>query len=138
MAVDIHSSDQRQDMPGTGPGQPVQGLQGLLGQDSQEHCIRRTLKCGIIQIITKNYELTGNRLQATGHELTSRKQRGAGGWARRAQAVRRQAIRGSTSVERGPNHSLRGKVSLDGPLADRGARYSHKVLWLRERRLGAG
>ena len=48
MAVDIHSSDQRQDMPGTGPGQPVQGLQGLLGQDSQEHCIRRTLKCGII------------------------------------------------------------------------------------------
>ena len=88
-------------------------------------------------------KLRANRQQATGNrpradKQESHRQQAAGGWARRAQAVRRQAIRGSTSVECGPNHSLRGKVSLDDRLVDRGSRKTHKVLWLRERRLGAG
>ena len=36
MAVGVYSNNSswREDMPGTGPGQPVQRLQGLLGQDS--------------------------------------------------------------------------------------------------------
>ena len=40
MAVDVHSSDQRQDVPGTRSGQPMQELPRLLGQERQEHCIR--------------------------------------------------------------------------------------------------
>ena len=56
-----------------------------------------------------------------------------GGWARRTQAhrlqaIRRQAVREPTSAECGPNHSLRGKVFLDGLQADRGSLYSRKVL----------
>ena len=62
--------------------------------------------------------------------------RTGGGWARRpqahkltsSQALRRQAVRESTSAECGPNHSLQGKVFLDGLQADRGSLYSRKVL----------
>ena len=39
MAVDVHSCDQRQDMPGTGPGQQLRGLQGLLGQVSKKYLL---------------------------------------------------------------------------------------------------
>ena len=31
LAVDFYYSDQRQDVPGPGPGQQLRGLQGLLG-----------------------------------------------------------------------------------------------------------
>jgi len=66
----------------------------------------------------------------------SSEQAKGGGWARRPQAhkltspqaIRRQAVREPTSAECGPNHSLRGKVFLDGRQADRGSLYSRKVL----------
>jgi hypothetical protein len=64
---------------------------------------------------------------------SSQASRQVGGWARRTQAhrlqaIRRQAVREPTSAECGPNHSLRGKVFLDGLQADRGSLYSRKVL----------
>ena len=39
LAVDIYSSDQRQDVPGPGPGQQLRGLQSVLGQVSKKYLL---------------------------------------------------------------------------------------------------
>jgi len=79
-------------------------------------------------------------------KLTSRqapKQGEVGGWARRPQAhrlqaIRRQAVREPTSAEYSPNHSLPRMAFRDGLQADRGARSFHKVLLFLQEALEEG
>ena len=79
-------------------------------------------------------------------KLTSRqalKQGKVGGWARRPQAhrlqaIRRQAVREPTSAEYSPNHSLPRTAFRDGLQADRGARMIRKVLRYLQEALGVG
>ena len=132
------------DNPGYSTGRTAAGDTAVIGNGngpigiSSTRALRDPALKSIIKIWVTALSRRCRVMVNQNQESQVHKPKATGGWARRAQAIRRQAIRGSTSVECGPNHSLRGKVSLDGPLADRGARYSHKVLWLRERHLGAG
>ena len=66
-----------------------------------------------------------------------------GGWARRPQAhrlqaIRRQAVHEPTSAECGPSRPLRVLEFPCGPQADRGARSSRKVLRYLQEALGVG
>ena len=54
----------------------------------------------------------------------------------REQALRRQAVRESTSVGYDPNHQWPQASSRGSLQADRGSLNSHKVLWSQDRRLG--